>query len=365
LLGIEAMYPHSDDRNLARSYTPAEFISGLGLYRRAAFAQSRPTPYQKWFGFEEWQMAQGAGLRRGWITPAIPVFLLDRLPFEPWTTLTGTYVRRGWQRSWPKYRPTHTLWHWRWLDQIPATAAISDGYSRFLGAMRVKNEARHIQEVLSRALLLCQRVFVFDDHSTDETPAICQSFEDRVKVFPSPFVGLDEARDKNYLLKKIIEANPEWVLWIDGDEVLERSGPEKLRAAAENARRVAAYYVRIAYLWGDPHHVRVDGIFGTFERPSFFRLKGQPVYLLGFPARGYGGNFHCGNVPQGLIGELRKLNVRLKHYGYMTREQREAKYAWYINIDPNNQAEDNYRHLGDIRGARFAPGKPQLVPWME
>jgi hypothetical protein len=56
---------------------------------------------------------------------------------------------------------------------------------------------------------------------------------------------------------------------------------------------------------------------------------------------------------------------RLKHYGYMTREQRQAKYKWYTTIDANNALEDNYRHLAEIRGARFAPGPPKTVPWRE
>jgi GT2 family glycosyltransferase len=121
LLGIEAMYPHRDDPQLPRSYTPAEFISGLGLYRRAAFARSRPRPMRKWFGLEEWQVAQGAGLVRGWITPAIPVFLLDRMPSAPWMTYSDTYIRRGWQRPWPKYDPACTLWHWRWPETTSST----------------------------------------------------------------------------------------------------------------------------------------------------------------------------------------------------------------------------------------------------
>jgi glycosyltransferase involved in cell wall biosynthesis len=365
LLGIEAMYPHQDDPQLARSYTPAAFISGLGLYRREAFASSQPQAYGKWFGLEEWQMAQGAGLGRGWITPALPVFLLDRMPVEPWTTYTETYIRRGWQRAWPKYDPTCTLWHWRWPNDSRPAPALAPGDPRFLCAMRIKNEAKHIHEVLSQALVLCQQVFVFDDHSTDETAAICQSFGERITVFSSPFAGLDEARDKNYLLKEIMKVHPEWVLWIDGDEVLERSGPASLKHAAENGRGVAAYYLRIAYLWNDPQHVRVDGIYGQFKRPSFFQLKGQSAQQLRFPTSGCGGNFHCGNVPVGLVGDLRELNVRLKHFGYMTREQRQAKYAWYTTIDPNNPAEDNYRHLAEIRGARFAPGPTKIIPWAE
>jgi hypothetical protein len=96
-----------------------------------------------------------------------------------------------------------------------------------------------------------------------------------------------------------------------------------------------------------------------------FRLRGQPVQQLQFPASGRGGNFHCGNVPLGLTGDSRMLNVRLKHYGYMTREQREAKYRWYTAIDPGNSTEDFYRHIGDVPGARYAPGPPQLAPWVE
>jgi GT2 family glycosyltransferase len=113
-LGIEAMYPHEEGSGVQRGYEPAPFISGLGLYRRAAFVHSRPRAYQKWFGFEDWQAAQGPGLVRGWIRPALPVFLLDRIPFEPWAGHTSRYVQRGWQRSWPKYDPDCTLWNWYW-----------------------------------------------------------------------------------------------------------------------------------------------------------------------------------------------------------------------------------------------------------
>jgi glycosyltransferase involved in cell wall biosynthesis len=364
-LGIEAMYPHRDDPQLPRSYTPAEFISGLGLYRRVAFARSQPQASQRWYGLEEWQVAQGPGLVRGWITPALAVFLLDRVPFAPWTTYTDRYVQQRWQRAWPKYDAACTLWHWHWPPPSPSTPNEMSGDPRFLGAMRIKNEARHIYEVISRVLLLCQRVLIFDDHSTDETVAICQSFGERVMVFPSPFVGLDEARDKNYLLKKIIETDAKWVLWIDGDEVLERTGPVKLRHAADDGRDVAVYSLRIAYVWNDPQHIRVDGIYGQFRRPSFFRLEGQPLQHLHFPLTGFGANFHCGNVPRGVVGALRELNVRLKHFGYMTREQREAKYIWYNKIDPNNVAEDHYRHLVDMPGSRFAPGPIKIEPWTE
>ena len=358
LLGIEALNPHSSDPHLQRSYTPSEFVSGLGLYRRSAFARSQPVAYRKYFGLEEWQVAQGPGLTRGWINPAIPVFLLDRLPIQPWRHYSDTYIQKGWQRPWQGYDQTCTLWHWRWPVDGPR--------SRLVGALRIKDEAQHIARVLSPLLELCERLYIFDDHSTDSTVDICHSFGERVTLLNSPFEGLDEARDKNYLLQEIIRCGADWVLWIDGDEVLERTGPSKIRAEIERSGATTAIYsLRIAYVWNDPELIRVDGVYGHIARPSLFRLAGQAVTRLRFASSGRSGNLHCGNVPNGLIGEHRALDVRLKHFGYVTPAQRQAKYSWYTRVDPNNQAEDNYRHIAEIPGARLAPGPVRLVQWTE
>ncbi|RPJ86990.1 MAG: glycosyltransferase [Acidobacteria bacterium] len=523
LLGLEALYPCSQDLLLPRSYAPSQFIGGLGLFRRSAFHNSRPEARDRYYGFQDWQITQNR--KRGWITPAIPVFLLDRCPFAPWDGYSDRYKRLGWQRPFKSYSLDSPLWRWRWPDQgsspqsaelklnfawcgavredfsnidilpcpeqegtvdlrkrwpwpdgsiqsiraadlvehlpdkiftmnelwrilrpggqaeiaVPTTdgtgawqdpthvsfwnrrsfdyfeennpcrrrfasrygitarfrpvsenrvqsidgpritlvleavkgsettaevAVKSGGDPRFLCAMRVKNEADHIHEALSRALALCDRAFVFDDHSTDDTPQIAASFGSRVTVIHSPFVGLDEARDKNHLLQRILVVRPEWVLWIDGDEILERSAPTRLLCAARS-NRVAVYSLRVAYLWNDPGYVRVDGLWGSFRRPSLFTLKGQPCRRLTFRATGHGGNFHCGSVPEGLIGRIAKSDVRLKHYGYLSPEQRRRKFEWYNSIDPNNESEDHYRHLAEIPGARHAPGPVRVEAWVE
>lgn len=368
-LGIEAMYPHEEASGVERRYAPAEFISGLGLYRRAAFAQSRPRAYQKWFGLEEWQVAQGSGLVRGWIRPALPIFLLDRIPFEPWTGHTSRYVQHRWQRSWPKYDPQCTLW--KWWTPLPHTEANAlnptqtNSGTRFVCAMRVKDEAEHIGEAIRSVLPLCEIVFVFDDHSTDHTKEICRGFGSRIRIINSPFTGLNETRDKNALLAHLGDSGADWVLWIDGDEALERSGPNEIRKVARTSASVGVFSLKIAYLWDDPCHVRVDGVYGRFTRPSLFRLSGQRLDKLRFPSTGAGGNLHCGNVPHGIVGGLGELDVRLKHFGYMSRQRRLQKFQWYTSVDPNNTAEDHYRHLAEIPGARFAPGPVRLANWTE
>jgi hypothetical protein len=72
-----------------------------------------------------------------------------------------------------------------------------------------------------------------------------------------------------------VSADPELILWIDGDEVLERSGPALVRGAVGRSRRFVAYSLRVAYAWHKPEQFRVDVIYGNFRRPSLFRIRGS------------------------------------------------------------------------------------------
>jgi len=370
LLGLEAVRAVENDSDAPRRVIAAPFVGGIGLVRKRAFARGLPSPIGDWFGYQEWQQERGAERCAGWLDPSLPVFLLDRLPFEPWSGLTRRYLTSGIQRAWPPYPPSSELWAWRWqtkettahapLSYLPPAATAPS----FVGALRVKNEAAHIADVLEHALPLCERIIVFDDNSSDATPELCAEFGSRVELHRSPFTGLDEARDKNYLLDIVKTIGADWVLWIDGDEVLESRGPYRVRAAAADPA-VAALSLQVAYVWDFPSRVRVDGIYGRFHRPSAFRLKGQPLAALRFEPTAHGGNLHCGNVPEGLLGDTREIDVRLKHYGYMEQSQRRAKYEWYCRVDPGNRSEDEYRHLIEAPGSRFAPGPPRFEAWVE
>lgn len=214
------------------------------------------------------------------------------------------------------------------------------------GMMRVKNEARWIERVIESQLQACEKLFILDDHSTDGTPDLCGKYN-QVNIFRSPFVGLQETRDKNWLLEQIErEAKPgDWILAIDGDEELEPGGCDKIRALTLSRPNHDTYRFQVFYLWDRPDQVRVDGVYKEFWRPSLFRLT---------PGRRFisenGGGFHCGNCPD--PGSIGNCKIRLLHYGYMMREDRIRKFEWYNAPDkqPVPEIEDGYRHmvLGDI-----------------
>lgn len=215
------------------------------------------------------------------------------------------------------------------------------------GFLRVKNEARWIQEVIQAIYPLCHRIFVMDDNSTDETPAVCANFPN-VVLFKSPFNTLDESRDKNWLYDQVIahkeyrqDANgihwPHWLLCIDGDEVLDGRDATRLFSLMNDSDAVALR-MKIIYLWNSRQTRRVDGVYRNFSRPSAFRVV-NPSFRFQSTPWGNGANFHCSSIPQELLYQAAETDVRLNHLGYMDREDRVRKWNWYNEIDPVNPTE--------------------------
>lgn len=90
---------------------PARWIGGVGLMRSSAFTGRRRLAADGRHGFTQFQ--QEYRTASAWVTPDIPVFSMDQLPFDPWKTLAREYVEVGWARPWPAYYPSSThLWDW-------------------------------------------------------------------------------------------------------------------------------------------------------------------------------------------------------------------------------------------------------------
>src|ERR1035437_1950383 len=115
--------------------------------------------------------------------------------------------------------------------------------------MRVKNEGRWIQHTIDSVRELCgDLIFVMEDGSTDDTREICEAAG--VVVLDSPFIGmgLDEARDKDWLLHEVIErCKPDWIFMPDGDEELEAGWCSKIRRALETNPPCDSFALKFLY----------------------------------------------------------------------------------------------------------------------
>lgn len=232
----------------------------------------------------------------------------------------------------------------------------------FIAMLRVRDEERWIAEVIEAVLPLCARVFVMDDHSQDRTTEICGRYPE-VTVLLSPFtVGFNEARDKNWLLDQVeAHCEAEWLLCIDGDEVLEKRGPQIIREQVAATPDQHSYSLQIIFLWNDRQTMRTDWVYGEFYRPSLFRpfhidpdrpdhlkIAGETRFMstpFGRRVDGNEPNLHCSSVPQRYLHGCKRLEARLKHYGYLHREDRVRKLDRYTALDWLNRAEDCYRHM--------------------
>ena len=232
---------------------------------------------------------------------------------------------------------------------------------KIVAMLRIKNEARWLREVLLSIHPLTKEITIFDDHSTDESVLIAESLGAKVIHSEFPPNDTDEARDKNLLLAAVRATSPEYVLSIDGDEVLSAGAAEKI--LAQLSPRNALYCFPFKYLWNDREHYRADGVYGDYHQWRMFSLIRQPEKLW-FSSKS-GGSFHCGNTPKGLIGSGIMVQADILHLGYMDQEDRLRKFAWYNRIDPNNSAEDRYRHMviGDLfsESSQFVHGGPLKV----
>lgn len=227
--------------------------------------------------------------------------------------------------------------------------------------MNIRNEDRWLREVLDNAARICDGIVVYDDGSTDGTPDICQTHPAVVAYQRVAESQTDKARDKNRLLGMAREFLCDWILCIDGDELLELSAPRRILETLDRcSAHVAQIDFEFLYLWNDRQHVRTDGIYTGIFHPCLFRPISQSWTDLNFQPTSHGGNLHCERTPHNLYGERIRADIKIEHLGYLLPEDRLRKYKWNTSKDPKHANEGYYEHLQDQPGMTLAPwdGRP-------
>lgn len=209
--------------------------------------------------------------------------------------------------------------------------------------------------------------------------------------------SVSEIRDKNILWWYVkAQVAFKHVLAMDGDEM---PSLEFMRHFDEATQQLEEKYdmvdVPFIYLWNDENTRRIDAIYGDRDgtRPGetpdivdhvarlrfprmFTIVRCDPfdVFEQRFAWHGHRqgrrvlGGFHCGSVPQENFHPNGGQPVRatypfpMIHFGYLHREDRVKKHAWYNVIDPGNKYEGEYKHIIEEVNIH-APDPVRLAPW--
>jgi len=186
-----------------------------------------------------------------------------------------------------------------------------------------KNEARNVERCLRSLAPVADEILVVDDHSTDETVALCERLGAR--VVRQPWLGFGPQKNLGNGL-----ARHDWILSVDADEALD----EELQAAIREARARG--------LSGAYQVTRLNSYYGRFIRHGL-EYPDRKVRL--FPRSR--ARWNDSLVHEGLVLDERlsvtRLGGHLLHYTYADVAEHVAKANRYTSL----AAEEAFR-----RGAR-------------
>ena len=233
--------------------------------------------------------------------------------------------------------------------------------------MTVYNGQKHLAEQIDSFLnqsYLPHEIIISDDCSTDNTVEICKKFPNVVEIHErKEQLPLDEVRDRNIVLELALKRNPDYILIIDGDEVLMNNSKEilyeELSVLYPEAKIV---HLQILDVWDKPNQIRIDGLYGKGWGPRLLKIDKTFQHLRYIPTE-YPGNLHCSNkfIEQIEENYMYYSNVKILHFSNFDQKIRQEKFEYYNKIDPNSINQDGYKHVISGQGKHSGVDGIELI----
>ena len=129
-----------------------------------------------------------------------------------------------------------------------------------IASLGIKNEEWIIDRTLSALNNFCEKIIIVDDNSTDRTEEICRSY-DKVEWHVTrvhDWKVRDDGYQKMIAINALKEHNPDYVLFLDADEIPFPNMPDFIENLNEEEERNQLWTIPFVHLWGDENHYRVD-----------------------------------------------------------------------------------------------------------
>ena len=223
-------------------------------------------------------------------------------------------------------------------------------------SMIVKNEeGRYLMQMLNSLKEHIDEAVIIDDASSDNTINICKEI---LKGIPLHIIENEESMFGNEIsLRKkqwneTIKTNPDWILSLDADEILEEDFWKNAQNLIDD-QKYDFYSFRLYDMWNETHY-REDKYWNAHSIYRPFLMRYQPNFNYTWNETSQ----HCGRFPINTFSFPKTTSeFRIKHLGWATQKDRIEKFKRYALLDPKAiyGIKEQYDSIMDTN--------PNLIRW--
>lgn len=195
---------------------------------------------------------------------------------------------------------------------------------KLVGFLKIYNEQNNgnLERVLRHLKRFCDEIVVCDCGSTDSSIDVVRGFTKHILREPNDFKN--EILAKQKMLIYALKLNPDWIVWLDADEVFDRKGElygiRNLCLQGEK-RGIDGFSFQEFNLWKNTDRYRVDQLWNKGWYVRLWRNNHQ----LNFENKE---GLHQSQHPLG-IKNIQKSDIKVIHYGFSSPKLIEQKYQLY------------------------------------
>lgn len=195
---------------------------------------------------------------------------------------------------------------------------------KLVGFLKIYNEASsgNLERVLRHMSKFCDDIVVCDCESTDNGVEITKRYTSHILHEKNNF--RNELSTKQVMLDYALKLRPDWIVWLDADEIFDRNGESgsiRKLCAYGNQEEIDGFLFHEYNLWKSDRKYRIDELWDKVGKINLWKNNGN----LHFDAQE---GLHRPQHPLGL-NNIKPVRIKLIHFGFASQALIDRKYEIY------------------------------------